>query len=178
MRNKRTDTQTDEGHSRFSQLCERINKTLGPRITANLNSARKWPNTRVCDLHVQRHQHALFRWSASVRDAEETLTAATERRNTRTRPPATHSNHSPAEDGWLLHQDMEIVFAAHLAVSVVHRTFKAAGSFPGHLQHSIWGRLRLRLLAVACWCVVLMSYNTPNTQTSYTFQVRHPCCVV
>jgi len=46
-------------------------------------------------------------------------------------------SHSPAEDGWLLHQDMEVVFAAHLAVSVVYRAFKAAGSFPGHLQHTI-----------------------------------------
>jgi hypothetical protein len=43
--------------------------------------------------------------------------------------------HSPAEDGRFLHQDVEVVFAAHLAVPLMHRAFKAAGSFPGHLEH-------------------------------------------
>jgi hypothetical protein len=43
--------------------------------------------------------------------------------------------HSPAEDGRFLHQDVEVVFAAHLAVPLMHRAFKAPGSFAGHLEH-------------------------------------------
>ena len=47
-----------------------------------------------------------------------------------------YNPHHPAEHGRLLHQDVEVVFAAHLSVPVVYCTFKAAGSLPSHLEQS------------------------------------------
>jgi hypothetical protein len=47
-------------------------------------------------------------------------------------------SHPPAEQRRFLHQDVEVVLAAHLAVPLVHRAFKATGSFAGHLQHKMW----------------------------------------
>ena len=93
-----------------------------------------------------------------------------------TRPPITQSLiHSPAEDGWFLHQDMEIVLAAHLAVSVVHRAFKASGSFPGHLQHRSWERLKAA--PFGCWMLIshtdILNYTHHSLYQPNTSHLNH-----